>query len=151
MLVSGYQRECCLVINHEDESDNTACRGGLPPVAMRARKVPAPSPRTFTLAASNTRRSHRLSLVMKPSVACAILCLHPHLDNHDTERAAFRIEEVKEITCSGLTNRTVGDGVGKADEELMSLSAPGASRRTVQRSVSNQQALKPSPYHPRLR
>lgn len=106
-------------------------KGGLPPVAIRARKVPAPSPRTSTLAVSNTRRSHKLSFVMKPSVACAILCLHPHPDNHDPERAAFRIEEVNEITCSGLTNRMVGDGVWKADKELMSFSAPCASSRTV--------------------
>ena len=93
--------------------------------------VPAPSPRTFTLAASNTRRSHRLSFVIKPSVACAILCLQPHPDNHDPEREAFKIEEVNEITCSGLTNRMVGDGIGKADKELTSFNAPGASSRTV--------------------
>jgi len=103
----------------------------LPPVAIRARKVPAPSPSTFTLAASKTRRSHKLSFVTKPSVACAILCLQPHPDSHDPEQEPLRTEEVKEITCSGLTNRTVGDGIGKADEELMSFNAPGASSRTL--------------------
>jgi len=107
------------------------CTGDLPPVATRARRVPAPSPRTFTLAVSNTRRSHKLSFVIKPSAACAILCLQPHPDSHDPEREAFKIEEVKEITCSGLANRMVGDGIGKADEELMSFSAPGASSRAV--------------------
>lgn len=126
-LASAYQQGCYLAINHKDEPTSQLVRGGLPPVPTRARKVPAPSPRTFTLAASNTRRSHKLSFVMKPSVECAILCLHPQPDSHDPERAAFRIEEVKEITCSGLTNRMVGDGVGKVDEELMSVNAPGAS------------------------
>jgi len=129
---SGFRPGCSLgSIVLEMNVASQVIGGNLPPVAIRARKVPAPSPSTFTLAASNTRRSHKLSFVTKPSVACATLCLQPHPDNHDPEREAFRIEEVKEITCSGLTNKTVGDGIGKADEELMSFSAPGASSRTI--------------------
>ena len=73
------------------------------------------------------RLSHKLSFVIKPSAACAILCLQPQPESHEPEREAFKIEEVKEIACSGLMNRIVGDGIGKIDEELMSFSAPGAS------------------------
>ena len=77
------------------------------------------------------RLSHKLSFVIKPSIACAILCLQPQPESHEPEREAFKIEEVREITCSGFANRIVGDGIEKADEELMSFNAPSASSWTV--------------------
>lgn len=47
------------------------------PETTTARKAPAPSPRIFARAPSNTRRSQRLSLVMNPSVRLETLCRQP--------------------------------------------------------------------------
>jgi len=72
----------------------------------------AASPMTFALALSNTSLSHKLSLVINPSLTPASLCLLAKENKMKDFAALCKISATTDFKCPGLMNSTVGDGIG---------------------------------------